>query len=67
MSSGLPNASVYVDVSVSKTTHREHHTVGVERCTSDWAGLCRCEEGSVWLDGIDACAVDVEEGECVGV
>lgn len=41
--------------------------MGVEGCTSDWAGFCGCEERSVGLDGIDACAVDVEEGERVGV
>ena len=41
--------------------------MGVERCTSDWAGLCGCEEGSVGLDGVDGCAIDVEEGERVGV
>ena len=41
--------------------------MGMERCTSDWAGLCGRKEGSVGLDGVDACAVDVEEGECVGV
>lgn len=41
--------------------------MGVEGCTSDRAGLCGCEEGSIGLDGIDACAVDVEQGECVGI
>lgn len=39
----------------------------MERCACDWAGFCGCEEGGVGLDGIDACAVDVEEGEGVGV
>ena len=41
--------------------------MGVERRTCDGAGFCGCEEGGVGLDGVDACAVDVEEGECVGV
>lgn len=67
MPSGLPGASVDIDVSVSQTADREHHTMWVERCASDWAGLCGCEEGSVGLDGIDACAIDVEDGEGVGV
>lgn len=67
MSGDLADASVDVDVSVSQTAHREHHTMGVERGASDWAGLDGGEEGSVGLDGIDACAVDIEEGECVCV
>ncbi len=41
--------------------------MGVEGRASDRASLCGCEEGGVGLDGVDACAVDVEEGEGVGV
>ena len=61
----LPGASIDIDVCVSETAHREHHAVGVKRCTSDRARLCGREEGGVGLDGVDACAVDVEEGEGV--
>lgn len=39
----------------------------MERRTSDGAGLCGRKEGGVGLDGVDARAVDVEEGEGVGV
>ena len=41
--------------------------MGVERCTRDRTGLCGREEGCVGLDGIDACTVDVEDSECVGI
>ena len=67
MSGDLADASVDVDVAVAQTAHREHHTMGVERGTSDWAGLDGGEEGSVGLDGVDARAGDIEEGECVCV
>ena len=62
-----PDATVDVDVSVPETAHCQHHAVGMERCASDCAGLCGCEEGGVRLDGVDARAADVEEGECVRV
>ena len=52
-------------MSVAETAHREHHAVGVKGCTSDRARLCGREEGGVGMDGVDACAVDVEEGEGV--
>ena len=61
----LPSASIDIDVSVAETAHREHHAVGVERRTSDRARLCGREEGGVRVDSVDACAVDVEEGEGV--
>ena len=67
MSRVPPDTSVDVDVSVSETADRDHHAVGMERCASDRAGLCGCEEGGVGLDGVDACAVDVEEGKGVCV
>ena len=67
MSRVSPDTSVDVDVSVSETADRDHHAVGVERRAGDRAGLCGCEEGGVGLDGVDACAVDVEEGEGVCV
>ena len=61
----LPSASIDVDMSVAETAHCEHHAVGMKRCTSDRACLCRREEGGVGLDGVDACAVDIEEREGV--
>lgn len=67
LSRTLPSAGVDVDVSVSQTADGEHHTVRVEGRASDGAGPCGREEGSVGLDGVDARAVDVEEGEGVGV
>lgn len=67
MCGDLPDASVEVDVSVAQTAHGKHHAMGVERCASDWAGLCGREERSVRVDGVDAGAADVEEGEGVGV
>ena len=63
----LADVRVDVDVSVSETADREHHAVGVEGCAGDRAGPCGGEEGGVRVDGVDARAVDVEEGECVGV
>ena len=60
-------ARIHVDVSVSQTADREHHAVGMERRASDGAGACGREERGVRLDGVDAGAVDVEEGEGVGV
>ena len=67
MSRVSPDTSVEVDVSVSETADRDHHAVGVERRAGDRASLCGCEKGGVGLDGVDACAVDVEEGEGVCV
>ena len=67
MSHVPPDTSIDIDVSVSETAYGEHHAVRVERRASDRAGLCGCEEGGVGLDGVDACAVDVEEGKGVRV
>ena len=67
MAGGFPGAGVDVDVAVSETADGEHHAVRVEGRASDRAGLCGREERGVGLDGVDACAVDVEDGECVGV
>lgn len=50
-----------------KAADREHHPVRVERRARDGARLGRGEEGGVGLDGVDAGAVDVEEGEGVRV
>ena len=61
----FPRASIDIDVTVAETADREHHAVGVKRGTSDGAGLCGREERGVGLDGVDGCAVDVEEGEGV--
>lgn len=52
---------------VAQTAHGEHHPVRVEGCASDGACLRGCQEGRVGVDGVDAGAVDVEEGQCVGV
>ena len=59
----LPSASIDIDMPVAETAHREHHAVGVKRCTSDRARLCGREERGVGMDRVDACAIDVEEGE----
>ena len=67
MSGIASTARIHVDVSVAQTSYREHHAVGMEGRASDWGGACGCEEGRVGLDGVDAGAVDVEEGEGVGV
>ena len=61
----FPSASIDIDMCVAETAHGEHHAVGVKGCASDGARLCGREEGGVGLDGVDACAVDVEEGEGV--
>lgn len=58
-----PGARVDVDVSVPEAADREHHAVGVERRARDGARLGGGEERGVGLDGVDAGAVDVEEGE----
>lgn len=67
MGRDLPDASVDVDVAVAEAAHREHHAVGVERRAGDGAGLCGREERGVGMDRVDARAVDVEDGEGVGV
>ena len=61
----LPSASINIDMPMAETTHRKHHAVGMKRCTSDWARLRGREERGVRVDGVDASAVDVEEGEGV--
>lgn len=63
----LVAALVDVDVRVAQTAYREHHAVRVEGCACDGACLRGCQEGGVGVDGVDAGAVDVEEGEGVGV
>lgn len=60
-------ARIDVDVSVPEAADGEHHAMGVERRARDGARLGGRQERGVGLDGVDAGAIDVEEGEGVRV
>ena len=54
-------------MAMTQAPHCKHHFVGMKRGAGDGAAFSGGEEGRVRVDSVYLVAVDVEDGEGVGV
>ena len=66
-SASIAHTSKYINVPMTQTPCCEHHPMWMKRRTSDWTALGGRQEGSVRVDSIDGVAIDIKDGESVGI